>query len=62
MARYFTCREAAEIFRRDIQTIRRWIGEGYLKNYTKVKDGYLIPEREVMRLLEERKSSEEICS
>jgi predicted site-specific integrase-resolvase len=51
MGRYLTCREVAKICRRDVQTVRRWISEGYLKKYIKVKDGYLIPEEELKRIL-----------
>lgn len=48
----YTVQEVAEIFRRTPQTIRRWIDEGKpFKVVFRVKDGYLIPEKEVNRVL-----------
>jgi len=54
MIKYYTVKEAAEIFKRDIKTIYRWIQEGFLRDVTKVKDGYLIPETEIQRILSQK--------
>lgn len=54
MIKYYTVKEAAPIFKRDIKTIYRWIQEGFLKDVTKVKDGYLIPETEIERILAQK--------
>ena len=54
MIKYYTVKEAAEIFKRDIKTIYRWIQEGFLQDVTKVKDGYLIPETEIQRILSQK--------
>ncbi len=50
MPKFYTVREVAEILRRSTQTIYRWIDEEYLKA-KKVRDGYLIPEGEIERIL-----------
>jgi excisionase family DNA binding protein len=50
MIKYYTIKETAEIFRRSTRTILRWIDEGYLKS-NKVKDGHLISEIEIDRIL-----------
>ena len=48
--------EVAEIFKRTPDTVYRWIAEGkVLQDVRKVNDGYLIPEAEVRRVLEEEK-------
>ena len=52
--KYYTVKEAAKIFKRDIRTIHRWINEGFLREVTKVKDGYLIPETEIERILAQK--------
>ncbi len=57
MIKYYTVKEMAGIVHRDIRTIYRWIDEGFVKNYAKVKDGYLIPESEVSRILDSKKES-----
>ena len=51
----YTVKEAAEIFRRRPETIREWIKKQTFQVVFKVKDGYLIPEREVNRVLEKSK-------
>ena len=51
--KYLTVKEVAYILRRSRRTILRWINEGYLKG-NKVKDGYLISEGEICRLLPEK--------
>ena len=49
-----TVKETAIIFRRTPKTIRRWIDEGQVfKKIIKVKDGYLIKQSEIDRILEE---------
>jgi excisionase family DNA binding protein len=50
MIKYYTVKETAEIFRRSVRTILRWIDEGYLRS-NKVKDGHLISEIEINRIL-----------
>lgn len=48
-----TIKEVAIIFKRTPKTIRRWIDEGKTFNrLIKFKDGWLIPESEVDRILE----------
>ena len=50
----YTIQEVADTFRRKPKTIRKWIDEGKtFKVLFKVKDGYLIPEKEVERILAE---------
>ena len=51
----FTVKEAAKVFNRSPDTIYRWIGEGFLQNYYRVRDGYLIPRTEIDRILVEIK-------
>jgi excisionase family DNA binding protein len=54
MARYMTVKEVAVFFRRSKKTIYRWIDEGKVfRDVVKVKDGILIPEKEVKRAVEE---------
>lgn len=49
-----TVKETAIIFRRTPKTIRRWIDEGQVfKTIIKVKDGYLITQSEIDRILKE---------
>lgn len=50
----YTIAEVAEIFKRSKKTIYRWREEGIFREVIQVKDGYLIPEREVLRVIEER--------
>jgi excisionase family DNA binding protein len=50
MIKYYTVKETAEIFRKHYRTILRWIDEGYVES-TKVRDGYLISEIEINRIL-----------
>ncbi|HBG46336.1 MAG TPA: hypothetical protein DDW94_05025 [Deltaproteobacteria bacterium] len=45
--------EVAEIFKRFKKTIYRWREEGIFREVIQVKDGYLIPEREVLMVIEE---------
>ncbi len=47
----FTVKETAEMVRRTPDTIYRWIEEGFLENFIKVRDGYLIPKTEIDRIL-----------
>jgi len=49
----FTVRQAAKIFNRHPGTIYRWIDEGFLQHYYRVRDGYLIPRTEIDRILVE---------
>lgn len=48
-----TVREAAQAVNRSPDTIYRWIGEGFLQHYFRVRDGYLIPRTEINRILVE---------
>lgn len=50
MIKYYTVKETAEIFRRSVDTIYRWVEEGFLES-TKVRDGHLISEVEINRVL-----------
>ena len=51
MIKYYTVKETADIFRRTTRTILRWIEDGYLES-KKVKDGHLISELEIHRILD----------
>ncbi len=53
--KYLTAREVADLFRRDIRTVYRWIREGYISEVYRVRDGFLIPEREVEKLKRDAK-------
>lgn len=50
-AEKFTVKETARMVRRSPDTIYRWIEEGFLENFIKVRDGYLIPKTEIDRIL-----------
>lgn len=50
----YTIAEVAEIFKRSKKTIYRWREEGIFREVIQVKDGYLIPEKEVLRVIDER--------
>lgn len=51
MPKNFTVQEVQEFFRlKSDVTVRRWIAEGAFPNATKPKDGWLIPEDDVMEL------------
>jgi len=57
MPKFMTVKEVAAFFRRSPDTIYRWISEGKtFNNVIKIKDGYLIPESEVKRIVEESSS------
>ncbi len=59
MQKFMTVREVATVFRRSSDTIYRWILEGKtFQNVIKVKDGYLIPESEVERIIDEGKCND----
>ncbi len=45
-----TVKMVAEIFSKCPETIIRWINAGVFKGAFKVRDGYLIPEKEVLRV------------
>lgn len=56
MPKNYTVQEVKEFFRKDsVVTIRRWIAEGRFPNATKVVDGWLIPEEDVLALYESGK-------
>ena len=57
MPKFYTVKEVAEIFRKTKITIYNWIAEDRI-NAIKVRDGYLIPEDEVNRLITEGKIKE----
>ena len=46
----WTVNETAQYFRRSNDTIYRWIGQKFIQEVIKVKDGYLIPVKEIKRL------------
>jgi len=48
-----TVKQAARVVNRSPDTIYRWINEGFLQHYFRVRDGYLIPRSEIERLLVE---------
>jgi len=50
----YTVAEVAEIFKRSKKTIYRWREKGIFREVIQVKDGYLISEKEVLRVIEER--------
>ena len=58
MSRYYTVKEVAQILHRHPRTIYRWLDEGYLHG-KKVRDGWLILEAEMERLI--RDPFEEEC-
>lgn len=47
----FTVKETACMVHRTPDTIYRWIDEGFIQNFIKVRDGYLIPKTEIDRIL-----------
>lgn len=52
MPKLLTVAEVAEICRKSKKTIYRWIDEGKVfRDVRKVRDGYLIPEEEVQRVV-----------
>lgn len=54
MTKYLTPQEVADVFRKSVRTIYRWINEkDPIKNFVRVKDGVLIPQEEVDRILSE---------
>lgn len=59
MQKFMTVKEVAAVFRRSQDTIYRWIFEGKtFQSVVKVKDGYLIPESEVNRIIEEGRTDQ----
>jgi len=56
-----TIQETANIFRKSKKTIYRWIEEGKVfKRYIRVKDGILIPQSEIDRIMIENEVIVEI--
>lgn len=53
MPRFFTVEQVAEILHRHRRTIYRWLAEGFIRG-KKVRDGWLIPEEELTRILREK--------
>lgn len=53
MAKYefHTVAQTAKMLKRHPRTIRRWISEGFIREVSCVRDGYLIPDREISRIL-----------
>lgn len=52
MSKLLTVAEVAPLLRRSKKTIYRWIDEGRVfKDVRRVRDGYLIPEEEVFRII-----------
>lgn len=51
----FTVRQMATMVNRSTDTIYRWIEEGFIHHYFRVRDGYLIPKIEIDRILVEKK-------
>lgn len=54
MSKNYTVAEVAKIFRRSTKTIYRWREEGIFREVIQVKDGYLIPEKEILRVIKEK--------
>ena len=50
MNRFLTVKDVARMFHRHRRTVYRWLDEGALRG-KKVKDGWLIPEEEVKRMI-----------
>lgn len=50
MTRFFTVKQVAQTFQRHPRTIYRWLDEGFLRG-KKVRDGWLIPEEEIAKLI-----------
>ena len=48
--KFYTVKELAGLVRRTPRTIYRWIAEGFIRP-KKVRDGWLIPEEEIERIL-----------
>lgn len=56
---YLTVKEVAAVFKKDIKTIYRWIeARDPIREFTRVKDGILIPHSEVERILSEGKNQD----
>ena len=53
MPRFFTVQGLAELVHRHVRTIYRWLDEGFIHGL-KVRDGWLIPEEEVERILKKK--------
>jgi len=53
MQRYVTVREVAKMLHRTMRTIYRWLDEGFIHG-KKVRDGWLIPEEELKRIIQEK--------
>lgn len=51
--KFYTVAQTAEVFNRTDRTIRRWIHEGFIQQFSYVRDGYLIPEPEIKRILKD---------
>ena len=54
MPKNYTLTEVAEIFKRSKKTIYRWREEGIFREVIQVKDGYLISEKEILRVIQEK--------
>jgi excisionase family DNA binding protein len=53
MSRFYTVRELTVILHRHPRTIYRWLDEGFLHG-KKVRDGWLIPQEELQRIIREK--------
>ena len=51
MEERYTVKETARMVHRTPDTIYRWIDEGFITDFIKVRDGYLIPKTEIERIL-----------
>jgi predicted site-specific integrase-resolvase len=51
--KFYTVAETAQVFKRTPRTIRRWISEQYIQKVYCVRDGYLIREDEINRILKD---------
>jgi excisionase family DNA binding protein len=47
---HFTVKQVAKMLNRHPKTVYRWIDEGFLQNIIRVRDGYLIPKKEIERV------------
>jgi excisionase family DNA binding protein len=61
MARYYTVKEVAKIFHRHPRTVYRWLDEGYIRG-KKVRDGWLLPEEEVEKMIRDPFDDEDFSS
>lgn len=60
MPKLYTIKDLAELFRRDAETIYRWIKEGdVFPNAFKVKDGWYVPHSDIKKLIKKNADQSE---